>query len=62
MQNIVQSVKWMMVPAVLGLMLGDASQAASKPLKVSILTGFPRCLRAYLGVTLQDIDDNLGAR
>jgi len=39
MKNIGQSVKCMMIAAVLGLMPGIASQAAAKPLKVFILAG-----------------------
>ena len=39
MRNIRQSVKFMMIAVVLGLMPGTASQAAAKPLKVFILAG-----------------------
>ncbi len=39
MSNRKQSVKFMMFAVVLGLMLGTASPAAAKPLKVFILAG-----------------------
>jgi hypothetical protein len=39
MNNVGQSVKCMMIAAVLGLMPGIASQAVAKPLKVFILAG-----------------------
>ena len=39
MRNIGQSVKFMIIAVVLGLMSGIASQAAAKPLKVFILAG-----------------------
>ena len=39
MRTIGQSVKWMMIAVVVGLMSGVASQAAAKPLKVFILAG-----------------------
>ncbi|MCX6873256.1 MAG: hypothetical protein NTW21_05530 [Verrucomicrobia bacterium] len=39
MNNIGQSVKWIMIAGVLGLMPGIASQAAAKPLEVYILAG-----------------------
>ena len=39
MRNIRQSVRWMMIAGVAGLLAGTASQAAAKPLKVYILAG-----------------------
>ena len=39
MINRVQSMKWMMIAVVVGLMSGVASQAVAKPLKVFILAG-----------------------
>jgi hypothetical protein len=39
MKNIVQSVKWLMIAGVAGLMPGIAGQAVAKPLKVYILAG-----------------------
>lgn len=39
MKNKKQSMKYMMIAAVLGLMPGIASQAVAKPLKVFVLAG-----------------------
>jgi len=53
MRNIGQSVKCMMIAAVLGLMPGIASQAAARPLKVFIMAGQSN-MQGWFGVSTLD--------